>query len=271
MFATDFLFDRQHASDFGLMICSFDGSPEAASGGEIEYDVIQTPGRDRFTFYGIQSNPVIEWHFSICKDPDQNTDLYFTQYEESRIAKWLLQRDGYRLFQFCQEGYEDIFYYAFINMQPHQILGQTAGFDLTVTSDCAYGFTGILRQKATLSASSRPLEFRLQSDVNTYILPRITIKCTGNFIIRNENDPNHPETEFKNLEAGRTWEFIMDTDADTVFLKDGENFVPITDPSMFNWHFLRLKDGTNRIIAQAEPGIIIETEIQYREPRRVIL
>ena len=271
MYATDFLFDHQRASDFGLMICSFDGSPEAASGGEIEYDVIQTPGRDRYTFYGIQASSAIEWHFSVCKDPNQTMDPYFTQYEESRIAKWLLQRNGYRLFQFFQEGYEDIFYYVYVTMHPRQILGQTAGFDLTVTSDCSYGFTGILRQKALLSASSEPLEFRIHSDVNTYILPHVTFKCTGNFKIRNENDPNHPETEFYNLGAGKTREFIMDTDSDTIFLKEGEKLVPLPDPGMFNWHFLRLTDGTNRIIAQAEPGIIIETEIQYREPRRVIL
>ena len=31
MFATDFLFDSHYASDFDLMICSFDGSPETAS------------------------------------------------------------------------------------------------------------------------------------------------------------------------------------------------------------------------------------------------
>ena len=156
-------------------------------------------------------------------------------------------------------------------MHPRQILGQTAGFDLTVTSDCSYGFTGILRQKALLSASSEPLEFRIHSDVNTYILPHVTFKCTGNFKIRNENDPNHPETEFYNLGAGKTREFIMDTDSDTIFLKEGEKLVPLPDPGMFNWHFLRLTDGTNRIIVQAEPGITIETEIQYREPRRVIL
>ena len=138
MFATDFLFDQHYASDFGLMICSFDQSPETASGGEIEYNTVKTPGRDRFSFYGAQRNTAIEWHFSICKNPDQNQTSYFTQYEESRIAKWLLQTDGYKLFHFCQEGYEDIFYHACINMTPHQFLGQTVGFDLTVTSDCAY-------------------------------------------------------------------------------------------------------------------------------------
>lgn len=43
MFATDFLFNNLRASDLGLMICSFDSSPNPASGGEIEYNAVKTP------------------------------------------------------------------------------------------------------------------------------------------------------------------------------------------------------------------------------------
>lgn len=291
MFATDFLFDGQYAGDFGLMICSFNGSPETASGGEIEYNTVKTPGRDRFSFYGAQCNSAIEWHFSICKDPDKDQNPYFTQYEESRTAKWLLQTDNNKLFCFCQEGYEDIFYYAHVNMTPHQILGQTVGFDLTVTSDCAYGFTGIIKQKATLNENSPTLEFRIQSDVNTCILPLIRIKTTGNFQISNTSDTGHPATIMQNLSAGKSMEFIMDSDTDTIFIQNDGAAAPLPDPDMFNWHFLRLVDGKNRIVfheaqkthgaaarpADAETKSVstdpteIEIEIQYREPRRIIV
>ncbi len=279
MFATDFLFDSHYASDFDLMICSFDGSPETASGGEIEYNAVKTPDRDRFTFYGAQPNSAIEWHFSICKNARYGQNPYFTQYEESRIAKWLLQTDGYKLFHFVQEGYEDIFYYAYINMMPHQILGQTVGFDLTATSDCAYGFTGIIKQKAILNKTSPTMNFRIQSDVNTYILPRVCIKSSRNFQISNINDPNHPKTTFQNLSSGETFTFIMDSDTDTVFILNGSATAPLPDPNIFNWHFLRLVDGQNQIMLHMENEHTetentesqIEIEIQYREPRRIII
>lgn len=272
MFATDFLFDRHYAGDFGLMVCSFDQSPETASGGEIEYNAVKTPGRDRFSYYGAQRNTAIEWHFSICKNPDRNQTPYFTQYEESRIAKWLLQTDGYKLFRFCQEGYEDIFYHACINMTPHQILGQTVGFDLTVTSDCAYGFTGVITQKAVLSKTAPALEFRVQSDVNACILPRVRIRGAGSFQISNEADSGHPAAAFQNLSAGETPELIMDSDADTVFIQKGDAAAPLPDPDMFNWRFLRLVDGINRIVLlETTKTESIEIEIQYREPRRIIV
>lgn len=286
MFATDFLFDQHYASDFGLMICSFDQSPETASGGEIEYNTVKTPGRDRFSFYGAQRNTAIEWHFSICKNPDQNQTSYFTQYEESRIAKWLLQTDGYKLFHFCQEGYEDIFYHACINMTPHQFLGQTVGFDLTVTSDCAYGFTSVITQKAVLNETetSLVLEFRVLSDVKACILPRVRIRGTGSFQISNESDGGHPAATFQNLSGGETQELIMDSDADTVFIQNKDTVVPLPNPDMFNWRFLRLVDGVNRIVLQKIPKTEstessfktsdtnnIKIEIQYREPRRIIV
>lgn len=286
MFATDFLFDRHYARDFGLMICSFDQSPETASGGEIEYNTVKTPGRDRFSFYGAQRNTAIEWHFSICKNPDQNQTSYFTQYEESRIAKWLLQTDGYKLFHFCQEGYEDIFYHACINMTPHQFLGQTIGFDLTVTSDCACGFTGVITRKAVLNNKSPVLKFRVLSDVKACILPRIRIRGTGSFQISNEADSGHPAAVFHNLSAEETPELIMDSDADILFIQNKDAAVPLPNPDMFNWRFLRLVDGENRIVLGEIPktestesslktsdtdNIEIEIEIQYREPRRIIV
>lgn len=274
MFATDFLFDGKRASDFGLMICSFSGEIEAASGGEIEYNVSKTPGRDKFTFYGAQLNSVIEWNFSICKDPRNNGNPYFSRYEESGIMKWLLKTDGYKPLQFKQPGYEDIFYNVYFKLTPHQIGGQTAGFDLTATSDCAYGFTDVITRKAVINAST-PLELHIHSDINTYILPHVTLNQSGNFFIRNqkyikpdipENSPvtigmerlqNISETIFTGISNNTP--VIMDSDTDTIY--------GLTDPQTFNWHFLRLADGINIITTNSASDI--EIEIRYREPRFV--
>lgn len=264
MFATDFLFDNQRASDLGLMICSFDGEGETASGGEIEYNTVKTPGRDRFTFYGAQFSSALEWNFSICKNPCANKNLYFNQYEESMIAKWLLKTDGYRLLQFDQPGYEDIWYRACIRLVPRQIAGATAGFDLTAMSDCAYGFSGPITKKATISQNN-PLVLNVHSDVNTYILPRVTIKGIGNFEIRNHRDDakktpilNTP-VAFQNAPSETSKiDVTMDSDSDII--------TNLSAPDRFNWHFLRLADGIN-VISTHSDGVDIE--IEYREPRFV--
>lgn len=254
MYATDFMFDNQRASDLGLMICSFDGNFETASGGEIEYNVVKTPNNDRHTFYGSQFNSVIVWNFSICKNPCGNNDLYFNQYEESMVAKWLIKTDGYKLFQFDQEGYEDIFYNVCINLSPHQSSGKTVGFDLEVTSDCAYGFSDTIARKGTIN-SSTPLTLNVYSDINTYIFPYVKMNGIGNFYIDNDVDGSKQRIVFKNISR----EIIMDSETDII---SGLN-----NPNDFNWHFLRLADGINIITTNSNTDIKIE--IQYREPRFV--
>lgn len=260
MYATDFLFDNQCASDLGLIICSFDKEFETASGGEIEYNVVKTPNRDRFTFYGSQFNSVIEWKFSICKNPCRNDTLYFNQYEESMIVKWLLKTDGYKPLQFLEEGYEDIIYNVYFNISPNQIEGKTVGFNLTATSDCAYGFTNIIKKKTAINADA-PFRLNIHSDLNTYILPLIKINAVGSFIINNYRNIELKDSilerpiELENI----TQEIIMDSDTDVI--------TGLNSPNDFNWHFMKLADGTNIITTDSTNNI--EIEIQYREPRYV--
>lgn len=261
MFATDFLFDSQRLSDFGCMICSFDGEPEPASGGEIEFNVVKSPNKDRFLFYGAQFNTVLTWNFSICKNVCSNNDMHFDQYEESMLAKWLLKTDGYKPFQFDQEGWEDIYYNVYINMKPRQVGGRTIGYDLTATSNCGYGYSNEITKIATIN-SSTPLKFNVNNDINTVIYPHIQIKGSGDFYISNNSDlmqniRNDKASEFANISGTIT----MDSENDVI--------LGIPTPNDFNWYFMRLVDGTNEITTNSINGINVE--IIYREARRIIV
>lgn len=254
MFAADFLFNGQAASDFGLTICSFNGEFEAASGGEIEYAVVKTPDRNVDAFYGAQFNSVIQWNFSICKNPCKNSDLYFNQYEESSIAKWLLKTDGYKFLQFNQQGYEDIFYKVYFNMSPHQSNGRTIGYNLTATSDCAYGFTDVIKKSAVINFRA-PLKFIIHSDIDAYIFPYVKMSGVGDFQLKNLNDASNKASEFYRASN----EMIMDSDSDFI--------TGLKTAGDFNWRFLRLVDNENTITTDSESDIKIE--IQYREPRYI--
>ncbi len=261
MFATDFLFDNKRASDFGLMIASFDSEIPVAAGGEIEYTVVKTPGSNTFDFYGAGVNSVITWNFSIIKNTCPNHNYYFNQYEERQIAGWLLKQDGYKWFQFIQDGYEDIYYKTQINMSPHQLHGRTIGFDLTVTSDCGYGYSNELNKTYHLNKNN-PIELEIHSDIVTYILPRLSLTGSGDFYISNNSDlsqniSNGKATSFKNVSEP----IIINSDNDTI--------TGIPSPNDFNWYFPRLVNGLNSITTDSEENI--EITISYREPRRVII
>lgn len=281
MIATDFIFDGKRASDYGLMIVSINSNNEnVASGGDMEYSVAKTPNSDRFTFYGSQFNNVLTWNISVVKDPCQCVSPSISAYEESEIAKWLMKTDGYRWFQFDQEGHENIYYKVYINIIPNQIAGSTIGFDLTITSDCAYGFSNIITKQATINASN-PFKFYVDNNINNYVYPIVTIQrnilsenstldnniidnsqeTTDDFYIYNANDVeqninNDKVSQFKNINIEKV---TMDS--------DNEIITGIV-PNQFNWYFLRLLNGKNTIVTNSESNIGIK--IEYREIRRVI-
>jgi phage-related protein len=261
MYATDFLFDTNLLSDFGLMIGSFDNGVSTATGGSIEFTVVKPPNSDRFNFYGAQCNEVLEWEFSIIKMPCKTEDMYFTEIEERQLAQWLVRRDGYKLFQFHQDDY-DVYYYVQINMIPHQVNGKTVGFDLTVTSNAGYGYSQELTQIFTIN-NKTSAEFNLYGDVNDYILPVITItNGSGSFYISNDSDlsqskSNQKQTSFTNVKST----LIIDSENDII--------TGLPSTTDWNWYFPRLVNGTNVITTNSTKNLDIT--IKYREQRRVII
>ena len=261
MYATDFLFDTNRLSDFGCVVCSFDGEGSPATGGEIEFNVVKSPSKDRHNFYGAQFNSVLVWNFSICKNPCFEDDLYFNQYEESRLAEWLLRTDGYKWLQFDQEGYEDICYNVYVNMIPHQMGGKTVGFDLTVTSDCGYGYSQEQRKRFTIN-KDKPFNIYIDNDMNMVSYPHLSIVGSGDFYISNNKDTmqnisNDGASEFTNVAKTIT----MDSENEIV--------LGVAKPSDFNWYFMRLVKGDNEIATNSTSDLKID--MTYREIRRVIV
>lgn len=258
MFATDFIFDDKRASDLDLIICSFNSEGETVTGGEIEHEVIKAPNTDKFEDYGAQFNTVLTWKFSLIKNPYNNYGdaMYFDQYSESEVMKWLTRKKGYKWFHFDQEGYDDVWYKVYINATPHQVAGRTVGFDLTVTSNCGYGFSSLVTKSSTIN-SSYPATININTDIDDYIKPYIEIQGSGDFKIYNENDTTATAMELKNLNMSQ--KITLDSDYEIV--------TGLSSPADFNFHFLRLIDGENTITTDSESYIVIE--MQYREVRMV--
>lgn len=261
MFAKDFVFDGQKASDYDLIICSFDGELQAASGGEAEYNVVKPPDSDTYSFYGAQYNSVLEWSFSIMKNPCnfEDEDLFLSKHEQRQIIKWLQRRDNYHWFSFIEEDdEEEICYKVTINMVPHQINGKTIGFDLIVTANSRFGFSPLIKRKAIINKNSSLILY-VDTDTNNYILPVVTISSsTGELRIKNTSDYSAKDLK-------------ITVDGNQKIRMDAENEIVtgLTDPNYFNWSFLRLVDGKNVFTTTSENDI--EIEFIYREVRSVIV
>lgn len=263
MYATDFFYNGHYASEFGLLICSYGGGNEdVADGGDIEFSTIKAPNNDSYNYFGGSFNEVLEWKFGVMKNTCKNNDLYFNQREESTVAKWLLQKKNYKWFQFDQEGYEDVYYKVLINAKPHQIGGKTVGFDITVTSNCGYGWSKEIEKKGTLTKNS-PIKLELDNDLSdVYTLPEIMLIPKKNSVsldLKNNADDTQPATKIK-ISSERT--VVMDSVNDIIKGIDDYD-------KDFNWYFIKLKDGTNIISTTSD--VEVDYEIRYRETRRVIV
>ena len=268
MFADDFLFNGQKASDYGMMIASDSGGEAVVSGGEVEITSVRPPDKDIFDFYTGRFESPIQFTFSIlkfsCDNPD---DVYLTQEEESRIAKWLIGQSktkGYGWLQFDQDGYRDVCYkVAFTSMQPIQVIGRTVGFELTAVSNCGYGFSNEMNVIFQLD-SSHPKELHVHSDINTYIYPHVTF--TNLPVLTNVKFHSNTEgvdinrTEF-NTTAIQGTPVVMDCENDII---DG-----IQTPNDFNWYFPRIADGLNTFTTDNTTPFTVE--LKYREPRRILI
>ena len=268
MFADDFLFAGQKASGYGMMIASDSGGEAIVSGGEVEITSVRPPDKDIFDYYTGRLESPIQFNFSIfkmnCSDPN---DIYVSQEEESRIAKWLIGRSktkGYEWLQFDQDGFRDVCYkVVFTTMQPVQVMGKTIGFELTAVSNCGYAFT---TEKSVIFQldSSNPKELFVQSDINTYIYPHVTFTnlpaSTKITFHSNTEGVDINRTEFNSSATqGRT--VVMDCENDII---DG-----IDSPNDFNWYFPRIADGSNIFTTSLNTPITVE--LKYREPRRILV
>lgn len=263
MFASDFLFDDQKASDFGLIISSESGGDAVVSGGEIDIVSVRPPDRDSFDYYIGKLDSPIQFNFSVlkysCDDPN---DIYVTPEEESKIARWLLRKSkhqGYGWLQFDQDYYRDICYKVFFTeMKPMQVNGRTVGFELACISNCGYAFTNLKKHIFTLN-NSENVSIILTNDMLTYTYPHITIKNgSGNFYFGNVSDREQGYSYFENISSTLT----IDSENDII---DG-----ISSPSDFNnWIFPRLVDGENILTTNSSNALLVE--LNYREVRRILV
>ena len=263
MFADDFLFDSQKASDFNLIVGSVDSDGDAiVSGGEIEIQSVRPPDNDVFNYYTATLDSPIQYDFEIIKYRcDDTNDIYISPEEESRIARWLLSKgkeNGYAWLQFDQDGYRDICYKVkFTTMSPIQVQGRTVGFKVSCISNCGYGLTNPNKHYFTLvNGTDRTIV--VTNDMVTYLYPEIKITGgSGEFTFGNASDLQQTYAHFYNISHN----IVMDCDYDLI--------TGIEKPTDFNWYFPRLVDGDNVFTTNSTNTLTVE--LTYREARRILV
>ena len=265
MFCTDCIFDNEKLSDHGIIICGFDGSTATQTGGEVTFITTQSPNTNIFTFHTSKCEEPIKFTFSICKDPckyNTQEEMYFTQDEQSYIMRWLQRLDGYKWLAFDQDGWEDVWFNAQINPQPHFINGRVAGYDLSVTTDSPWGWSQEHRKIKTIPVNDT-LSIINYSDITGVVYPKATIVAKGNgeVAIKTGCTNYQKTTRVRNVSSG-----------DEIILYGYNDFISGVDNiDNFNYEFPIMANGYDDIETNFTNigDMDIDIKLVYRFVRRV--
>lgn len=243
MIVKDFIFDNKKLSDFGYIICSFNGSlDDNQIGSHVTFNSIKAGRNDYLRTTSVSFEEVLTTHFSIAKYNCDNGILSTIDINEVReIMFWLNCHENKRLFfDDKKHGYDKVFYLGSFNtIDLIERDGNIIGLDLTFNSCLPYA----LSQDVVLTYDVKKgdiITIENNNDINGYLYPsktEILIKEDGKFLI--ENTTTLLTTEILNCKENEK----ITIDGNTLWIESGMKLHDIAND--FNYNFIKLLRNDN--------------------------
>ena len=187
MYATDFIYDGEHLSDYHFVICSIDsdeGVKEINPGSDIVFNQISINSGYKHSLVSTKYDTCVSMTFDICKDPDYFSNIEITEVEYRRIIRWL-NRKEFKKFCFRTGYARKCYFNASFNITNIYVDDRLYGFRLTMFTDKPYGYGE--EEIVELNATSPNMKFDVinKSDEigSIYPIVRIQMASSGNLII----------------------------------------------------------------------------------------
>lgn len=264
--ACDFLFDKEQLSDYGMILCNFDGNGDGtfSFGNNITFNTVK-PALSNVNFLSsVTYEDTITTTFQMCKNTCNNTELTLYPDEISAITRWLCRKECCKL-KIYQDGYEDLYFNgSFNNPQEIKIGGKICGLEFTFVSNAPYAYLDSVILNFTTSSASSFCINNLSHEVGNLYPSKFTCKCltNGDLIIKNSLDTK--SVELKNCIKGE----IITLDGIHKIIESNvvahENIY-----NDFNYNFFRLVStyyDFNNIITTSIP---CEISLEYNPIRKV--
>ena len=152
--------------------------------------------------------------------------------------RWLNRRDGHKEFQLVsQVGYEDLYFYAQINVKPLKCRGRVYALELSVGTNLSFAVRKCSKDFTISTANETQTITDISDDIgDTPILMQVTSKGAGTLTIANNRLSAKEQTEIKSVVN------------DEIFTLDGVNLIATdsadrTDAPLskrFNYRFPKL-------------------------------
>ncbi len=262
MNAVDFQYDGQYLSDYGFMICEFDGSngvDNVATSANITFDKVPMFNGRKQSLVNAKFDECISFEFDICKDPDYHDDLYLTSDEYRDLARWLNRNQFLQLCIFDnEEDYEPCYFNASFNIEKIKIGERVCGMRLYVETDSPYAHgKEITIVRDFVEGDMTEIISDLSDDIG-FIYPslKITCKASGNLVLTNET--YGVATEIKGCKANE----VITINGETLIVESDDSSHDIYDS--FNYEFFVIGNTLNDRKNTLSVSIPCTVEIKYK-------
>lgn len=271
----DFEYANKRLSDFGCVLCSFDGgsNEDVDIGCDVTFNTVKNNYSSIHSKTSSSYDNVYTTSFDIMKNPCiYNEDMYFTEYEARAITKWLNRRE-YHKFKLYNPDFDvlDFYYYGNFDIKQKMMSGKIIGFSLTFTANAPYAFGEKIVIKHMMLNTSDSFSIYGESDEYGVIYPKVEIKClesfSGNKIknkLRLKNKTTGTYIELKNCNMGEV--ITLDGEYKLSFTNDDTHK---TFPNDFNYEFLDIlvdEYGVENEYSSTHP---CEITISYSPVRKI--
>lgn len=210
MYARDFEYDGRSLSDYGCIVCDFDGSSGAvfaSAGSSITFNKVSRNFGRTNSLSGIQYDECITTTFDICKDPDVSfeDDIYLSSDECRDLIRWLNRGNFYKFRVLYDDDDIDTFYYnASFNVEKIKVGERVCGLRLTMETDkpYAYGVEEKFTFAVTRTTTEKEYFVKDVSDDIGELYPTVNIVCNGSGDLKIINSTLGKTTLIQNCTKG---------------------------------------------------------------------
>lgn len=264
MYALDFEYDHQYLSDYGFIICDFNGASGAnvvSAGSRITFNTVSKHRGKKFGLIGTQYDECIQTKFDICKDPEIYDDLRITYDEYRDLVRWL-NRNEYLKFQILFDPCdipetEPCYYEASFNVEKVKIGEVLYGLELTMETNAPFGYGEEYVYSHEITVANSSFVLKDVSDEIGCIYPSMTITCKENGDVKIVNAKEECTMLIRNCTAGE----VISIDGNAMIISTSYNRHDICDD--FNYEFFRISNTFNDRNNQITVSLPCMIEIRY--------
>lgn len=267
MYASDFEYDGHYLSDFGFVVCDFDGASSydvISAGSKITFNKVSRNSGKKYGLNGTSYDECITATFDICKDPCFDEDGTITSDEYRDLMRWL-NRGRFLKFRMLNElddsedefDRETCYFYASFNIEKIKMYDKLYGLRLTLETNAPFGFALPLSYTLSFDGSDEESTLFDMSDEIGYTHPNMTINVMGDGDLTIYNDMT--DCTF----------YISDCTDGEVITVNGETMVIETTSQdhdlgeCFNFEFLSIGNTVDNRENHITASIPCEIEITY--------